>query len=437
MLLCLGLSLPCLTGCNLLPKADAEAQPRPSATPRSSGPTAVNVVTAQTGNLKEPLEYIGSTRPIREVSLRAQTEGRLLNLQVGVGDVVKQGQILARLDDSILLTGVTQEKAELAALQSEVTRAQTQVRNAEALAQQAKAELQQAEIDAERLRSLANSGVIPARQAELAQTAAITAKQKYNAAIAQIATEQQAVTTAQGRVLAQNASVSQTQERQSYAILASPITGVVLEKVSEPGNLIQPGGEVLRLGDFSSLKVVVPVSELELGNIRLGQSVAVRLDAFPKDTFSGQVSRISPAADQSARQVPVEVTIPNTTGQIGSGLLARVSFASKTVEKIIVPGTALQGDGEKGKRGEGETGRQGDGEKNRQGTVFVVTGDSEKATVKARPVQVGTRANGKVEILSGLQLGERLVVSSAKPLKDGETVRISVLSKTPEKQEKR
>jgi HlyD family secretion protein len=433
MLLCLGLSLP-LTGCQL-PKAEAEAQRPPSAP--GGGITAVDVATAQPGLLKEPLEYIGTTQPIRQVSLRAQTEGRLLNLQVGVGDTVKQGQILARLDDAILLTGVTQEKAELGALQAEVARAQTQVRNAEALALQAKAEQQQAEVDAKRLRSLSSAGAISIQEAELAQTKAATAQQKYNAAIAQIATEQQAVAAAQGRVSAQNAAVAQTQERQSYAILASPITGVVLEQVSEPGNLIQPGGEVLRLGDFSSVKVVVPVSELELSNIRVGQAVTVKLDAFAKESFSGQVSRISPAADQSARQIPIEITIPNSTGQVGSGLLARVSFAARNAEKIIVPQSALQGEADASRQGKANPAQSEKQAPPSQGTVFVVAGNQTPPTVKARNVKLGTRANGKVEILAGLQPGERLVVRSAKPLKDGETVRLSVLSKTPEKQEKR
>lgn len=434
LMLLLGLGLP-LTGCEMLPKAEAEAQ-RPPGAQGGNSITAVDVATAQPGILKEPLEYIGTTQPIRQVSLRAQTEGRLLNLQVGIGDTVKQGQILARLDDAILLTGVTQEKAELGALQAEVARAQTQVRNAEALAQQAKAEQQQAQVDAGRLRSLSSAGAISIQEAELAQTKALTAQQKYNAAIAQIATEQQAVAAAQGRVAAQNAAVAQTQERQSYAILASPITGVVLEQVSEPGNLIQPGGEVLRLGDFSSVKVVVPVSELELSNIRVGQAVTVKLDAFAKESFSGQVSRISPAADQAARQIPIEITIPNNTGQVGSGLLARVSFATKTAEKIILPQTALQGEADPSRAKANPS--QNTGQQNpSQGTVFVVAETQGKATVKARNVKLGTRANGKVEIISGLQAGERLVVRSAKPLKDGETVRLSVLSKTPEKQEKR
>lgn len=432
MLLCLGLGLP-LTGCEALPKAEAEAQ-RPPGAP-GGGITAVDVATAQTGLLKEPLEYIGTTQPIRQVSLRAQIEGRLLNLQVGVGDSVKQGQILARLDDSILLTSVTQEKAELGALQAEVARAQTQVKNAEALAAQAKAEQQQAEVNAERLRSLSAAGAISVQEAELAQTQAATAQQKYNAAVAQIATEQQAVAAAQGRVSAQNAAVAQTKERQSYAILASPITGVVLEKVSEPGNLIQPGGEILRLGDFSSVKVVVPVSELELSNIRVGQAVTVKLDAFPQESFSGQVSRISPAADQAARQVPIEVTIPNSNGQVGSGLLARVS-AAKTAKKIIVPQTALQKEANASRQGKSTPTQSNKIAPPSQGTVFVIAGTPEKATVKARNVKLGTSANGKVEIISGLQPGERLVVRSAKPLKDGETVRLSVLS-TPAKQEKR
>lgn len=441
LMLLLGLGLP-LTGCEMLPKAEAEAQRPPSV--RGNTITAVDVATAQPGLLKEPLEYIGTTQPIRQVSLRAQTEGRLLALQVGIGDTVKQGQILARLDDAILLTGVTQEKAELGALQAEVARAQTQVKNAEALAAQAKAEQQQAQVDAGRLRSLSAAGAISIQEAELAQTKAATAQQKYNAALAQIATEQQAVAAAQGRVSAQNAAVAQTKERQSYAILASPITGVVLEQVSEPGNLVQPGGEVLRLGDFSSVKVVVPVSELELANIRVGQAVSVKLDAFPKENFSGQVSRISPAADQAARQVPIEITIPNSTGQVGSGLLARVSFSAKTAEKIIVPQSALQGEADPSRaKGNSVTPDQGIGKpqntqlNSSQGTVFVVAETAGKATVKARNVKLGTRANGKVEIISGLQPGEKMVVRSAKPLKDGETVRLSVLSKTPEKQEKR
>ncbi|HEY9603319.1 MAG TPA: efflux RND transporter periplasmic adaptor subunit, partial [Allocoleopsis sp.] len=317
LLLCAVSLLPGVQGCEVFSKTEAEAQSRPPGGQQEQKTAPVEVAIAKTGVLLEPLEYTGSTTPVREVSLSAQVEGRLLKLQVDVGNPVKQGQILAQLDDSILVTDVTQAKAELAALQSEVTRSQNQVRNAQAQAEQAKAELQQAQVDAARLQSLQKSGAIPLQEAERAQTAAATAQQKYSSALAQIATEQQAVAAAQGRVAAQRAAVAQSQERQSYTLLASPITGVVLAKVSELGNLIQPGGEVLRLGDFSSVKVVVPVSELELSNIRVGQTVRVRLDAFPNEGLSGRVTRISPAADAAARQIPVEITIPNSNGRIG------------------------------------------------------------------------------------------------------------------------
>jgi multidrug efflux pump subunit AcrA (membrane-fusion protein) len=443
--------LPFLAGCGVPSKDKADAQ---SQAPRGEGgATAIDVAIAKTGVIEEPLEYVGTTQPVREVSLRAQVEGRLLSLPVDRGDPVKKGQILARLDDSILQTNVTQSQAELAALQSEVSRAQTQVKNAQAQAEQVRAELKQAQVDAARLRSLSASGAIPQQQAELAQTEAATAQQRLNAAIAQIATEQQAVAAAQGRVEAQRATIAQAKERQSYTLLASPITGMVLQKTSEPGNLIQPGGEILRLGDFSSVKVVVPLSELALSEIQVGQSVQVRLDAFPNEELTGKVARISPAADASARQLPVEIEIPNSNGKIGSGLLARVSFESKTAPRVVVPQTALQGAGERGSGGAGELGSGGAGERGSGGagergsggagesrktsTVFVVTGSGKQATVQARSVQVGASGNGKVEILSGLKPGERLVARSEKPLKDGETVRLSILSQTPEKQEPR
>ena len=437
LLLLLLIPLPFLTGCSGVPKTGAEAQSTPSRSKAGEGGIAVDVAIAKTGIIEEPLNFIGSTQPDTEVSLRAQVEGRLLSLQVDVGDPVKKGQILARLDDSLLVTSVTQGQSELAALQSEVARAQTQVTNARSQAEQARAELKQAQVDAERLRSLSAAGAITKQQAELAQTEAATAQQRLNSAIAQIATEQQAVAAAQGRVEAQRAAIAQAKERQSYALLASPITGVVLEKISEPGNLVQPGGEILRLGDFSRVKVVVQVSDQDLSKIRVGQSVKVRLDAIANEEFTGQVTRIlpTPTASTAAVQIPVEITIPNGNGRIGSQIRAQVSFESSTPPRVVVPQSALQGERNKGNRSSASA--QNPNPQSSKGTVFVVTGEGNQATVKSRPVQVGTRANGQVEILSGLKPGERFVTGSTKPLKDGESVRLSILSQSPEQQEQR
>ncbi len=438
LLIFLLIPLPFLTGCSGLSKTEAEAQSNSSRNKAGKGGTAVDVEIAKTEVLEKPLEITGITQPAREVSLLAQVEGRLLSLQADVGDSVTKGQIVARLDDSLLVTSVTQGEAELAALQSEVSRAQTQVQNARAQAEQARAELQQAQVDAQRLRSLSQAGALPQQQAELAQTAAATAQQRLNSAIAQIATEQQAVAAARGRVEAQRAAIAQAKERQSYTLLAAPITGVVVAK-SEPGKLIQPGDNVLLLGDFSSVKVVVKVSDKKLSNFQVGQSVRVRIDAFANEEFTGKVTRILPAPTTNIPdlKVDVEITIPNRNGRIGSELFARVRFEPRTQPRVVIPETALQGEGERGSRRGGAPVpalEQGSNPKSSQ--VFVVTGQGDQAKVQARPVQVGTSANDKVEILSGLQPGERFVVQSEK-LKDGDKVRISKLPNSPEKQEQR
>lgn len=443
LILCVVLPLPFLTGCNLFGRTQAGAQTNPPRSQRGEGDGSipVDVAIAKTGVLKESTEYIGTTRPVREISLRAQVEGRLLNLNVDAGDSIQQGQILAQVDDSILLTTLSQEQAELAALESEVARAETQVSNARTKAEQAKVQLNQAQVDAARRATLGAQGAISRQEAELAQTSAQTAEQAWRSTLEQIRTEEKAVAAAQRRVEAQRASVAQAGERRSYAMLASPINGVVLEKLSETGNLIQPGGEILKLGDFSQVKVVVSVSELELSKIRVGQPVQVRLDAFGNESFSGRVTRISPAADPTARQLPVEITIPNSNGQMGSGLLARVSFESTTAPRVVVPQTALQEAGERGGRGARQQGSRGAGEQgsrgareqgsnsnSSEGTVFVVVGAGSQAKAQARRVQLGARANGQVEILSGLKPGERFISRSGKPLKEGTPVRLSVLS---------
>ncbi|HCF27216.1 MAG TPA: efflux transporter periplasmic adaptor subunit, partial [Cyanobacteria bacterium UBA11049] len=340
-----------IAGCGTSPKETAEAQSQPAQT-RSQGATPVEVAIASLGKVAESPEYTGSTFPEQEVSLRAQVEGRVRSLFVDVGDVVKKGQTIAQLDDTLLRTTLNQAQAELASLKAEVARAQNQVSNAKTEVERAKLELAQARSDSGRQQRLLKEGAIAAQEAEQARTTAQTAAQAVLAAQKQVRTEQQAVAAAQNQVNAQQAVVASAREQLSYAKITSPIAGVVTQRLTEAGNLVQPNGEVLRIGDFGRIQVNVEVSELELADIQLGQSVTVRLDAFPSQTFKGQVSRISPTADPTARLVPIEVIIPNADRRIGSGLLARVRFGDGADRQVVVPESAISGQGVQGKQGE-------------------------------------------------------------------------------------
>jgi HlyD family secretion protein len=416
-----------LGGCGF-PKAEAEsAQPGQQANQTAS----VNVATAEAGSLGRSRQYTGTTQPYRLVSVRSQVEGQLLDLEVDVGDTVTPGQILAQIDAAVLQANVAEAQAEVAARQAEVAQARAEVNDAQAQVASAQVELQQAQSDLKRSQSLFQEGAIPEQQAEEARNQVAIAAQALRSAQEQVRTQQQAVAAVQGRVAAQRAVVAGEQQRQSFTTLTSPIEGSVLARSSEPGNLVQAGTELLQLGDFSQIKVAVQISELELGNLQSGQPVQVSLDAFPNQSILGRVTRISPAADPVARLVPIEVTIPNPDGRIGSGLLARVSLAeSGGRSQIVIPETALKVDQEK-RQSQQPSGKPTENQPRRNGTVFVIEGSGDAPQVTARSVTLGDRNDGQVEVLSGLQAGDRFVTLSSKALKDGDPVRLSILSSQP------
>ncbi|HEY9825045.1 MAG TPA: efflux RND transporter periplasmic adaptor subunit [Stenomitos sp.] len=429
-----------ISGCSLTPKQDvADAQSRRGGESSQLGPASVDVKVAQIGTVQTPLEYVGTTQPYRQVSLRAQVEGQLLQLNAYVGDAVGQGQVLAQIDDKVLTTAVIEAGAELAALESEVAQARAQVSEALRQVESSRLQFQQAQADLVRFEKLYRAGAIAQQQVEQTRTAAGTAQQALNAAQSVVRTRQQAVQAAQRRVAAQQAVIAREQQRQSYTMLQSPVNGVVLERISEPGNLAQVGSEILKLGDFSQIKVSVQVSELELNTIRVGQPVQVKLDAFPKLPLRGQVTRISPIADTTARLVPIEVTIPNSGGRIGGGLLARVSFTQPTDQVVVVPENALQVNKKRGGPSAGGSAAPSDQAPRRNETLFVLQGSdtqvaNTQAKVMARSVTLGDRQDGQVEVLAGLAPGDRFVVRSSKPLKSGDPVKLSILSEsTPSK----
>jgi HlyD family secretion protein len=423
-------------GCVSLPKEAAEAQlQRRGGTEKSTAVTPVDVAIARIQPLTQQPEYTGTTIPFRIVSLRSQVQGQLLALNADVGGIVKQGETIGQVDEALLVTALNQAEAELAALKSEVARANTQVSNARADVERLRLELVQSQTDAQRQESLFKQGAIAQQIAEQSRTKARTAQQELLAAQEQVRNQQQAVATAQGRVVAQQALVNESKKRRNYAKLISPIGGVITEKIAEPGNFLQPGGEVLKIGDFSRVKIVVQVSELELSKIKVGQSAQVRLDAFTNQTHTGRVARISPAADATARLVPVEVEIPNISNKIGSGLLARVNFASDNTSRVAIAQSAI--DVGQVKRRQTRLNNPNSQQTNspankpRQAQIFVLN-QGDKPTVAAREVTLGESADGKVEVLSGLQPGEKFVTRSGKPLKEGEAVRLSILSENPQ-----
>jgi len=291
---------------------------------------------------------------------------------------VQLGQILAHVDDRLLATVVRQEKAALSALEAELARARIEVSNAEIEVERLQLQYQQAKNDGERLQKLALEGAIPLQQGETAQTTAAVALKAVNSARSRIKVEEQVVAAIIGRIAAQKSVIAQEQQRQAYAILKSPATGIVIEKLKEPGDLVSIGDEVLKIGDFQQVKVVVLLSELDLKTINLGQTVNVSLDAFGERNFSGRIN-----------------------------ILARVRFNNNSAPQVIVPETAIVSQGE-------------------SSAIFVLS--ESNSQVQKRPVRLGQALDGQVEIITGLEPGERFVVNSSKPLQNGEKVRVSILS---------
>lgn len=404
---------------------------------------AVDVAIAKFDTLQGSTEYTGTTAPIREVSVKSRLEGRLLDLNVDVGDRVEAGQAIAQLDDAVLSATVLQADAEIAAREAEVSQASAAVGNALAQVERARVEYQQAQADANRFTQLAKDGAVSSQTAETAITRARSSEQSLRSAEQQVNLQEQTVGATSQRVLAQEAIKLREMERQSYTTITAPISGVVLERVSETGNLLFAGNDVLKLGDFSQVKVIVLISELEISKVRLNQSVDVRFDTFSNQKFTGTVKRISPVADPVARLIPVEIVVPNRDNKLGSGQLARVQFSGRQERQIVIAETALEAakrPTQEPKDTNASTNTQaqsktdtkstntGEKGKPKTGTVFVITGDQKEPKVSARKITLGDRRDGKAVVLSGLKEGDIVVVRSGGKLQDGDSVRVSVVS---------
>lgn len=328
--------------------ADEEAGGR---SPGPGGPGAaeervvpVETATVTLSSLSRDVAVSGVVEPLRTVGVNSQLSSTVLSIGAEEGDRVGAGQVLARLEA---------------------------------------AELHAAVASAEANQEVAAAAWERTRQLYEEQIVTLAEYERDRAALA-----------------AAEATLDQLRARLGYATIRSPLTGVVLEKNVEAGDLVASQQQLFRVADISTLVVRVGVSELDVAQLSEGDTVGVVLDAFPDQPVRGRIRRVFPAADPQSRLVPVEVALePGSPAR--PGFLARVELRFDARDEVpVIPAAAVV---------RGETGQ----------AVFVVS----EGRAQRRSVQVGSTYEGQVEVQQGLVPGDVVVVKGNARLRDGARVR--------------
>lgn len=341
----------------------------------------------------------------RRATVSSKVTGKVVDVLIEEGQAVRKGEVLARLDDSQIRAALGVARAQLEA--------------ARKVAAEDEARLREALLTQERLNQLVTEGVVGRAEVDSANATVDSLKARIELATQQIA-------VAESQVRARETDLADM-------VVRAPFDGVAISKDAQPGEMISPvsaGGGFTRTGigtivDMTSLEIEVDVSESYINRVRPGQPVEAVLDAYPDWRIPAHVITTVPSADRQKATVRVRIAFgPAPEGGAGAptrrsqreldprilpDMGVKVSFFAEREPadvngeaqlRLLVPKAAV---------------RTSDG----QTVVFVVRGDR----VERRAVKVGSTRGDSVEVLSGVNTGERVVVEGPESLVDGARVK--------------
>jgi len=369
--------------------------------------TTVKLQVVDTYHADQGDQYSGNIEPLTRVDvafrlggyvediLTVPVEGGARRL-VQEGDLINAGAILVKLRQSDYSLKVDQAQSQLEQANFAITQAQQGVNAYRAARDKAK-------LDHTRATTLFSKQSLIKPDLDGAQAQLDSAQAQLDGAEAQ-------VNLGKARVSGAKAQMEEAQLAVRDASLKSPIDGVVLKRLVEIGSLVGPGTPAYVLGDVRQVKSIFGVPDTVLPRLKPGMNIAVNSEGVVGASFNGRITRIAPTADPRSRLFEVELTVPNPTGRLKPGMIAsmRLKGASKMEPVPVVPLSAVV------QPPPGRTGYM----------VYVVEGQGDKAVVKARAVELGDALGERIAVKSGLQGGERVVVTGASMIHDGETVEI-------------
>jgi RND family efflux transporter MFP subunit len=321
-----------------------------------------NVTVAANGSIMAGPSISGTLEPEREAVLRAQVPGSVLQTYADQGQAVNAGAVLARIDATGIQDAYTSARAGLIS-----------ARNAADVAAK----------DLARNEKLLAAGAVAERDIDQSRRASIAAQAALEDANSRLASAEKAYRS---------------------TTITAPFSGVVSERPVSPGDVVQPGSALFTVVDPSSMRLEASVPAEQLAEIRIGIPVTFTVSGYPGRQFVGRITRINPTADPTTRQVRIYVSIPNAGRALVGGLFANGKMSSATKMGLIVPTSAVD------VRGTAPF------------VMRVRQGKVEKVQIKTG---LTDKSSESVEVLSGLQPGDTLLLGAAQGITPGTLVRIS------------
>jgi RND family efflux transporter MFP subunit len=323
----------------------------------------------------------------RRSTVSSKITGKVTEVLVEEGMQVREGQVLARLDDSTVRANLNYARAQHEASRRQVTESEVRLR--------------EAELTLDRRRQLVDEGVVGVADLDAAQAEADSLRARIELAREQVEVAQSLV------------AIRETELRDT--VIRAPFDGVAISKDAQPGEMVSPvsaGGGFTRTGistivDMSSLEIEVDVNESYINRVRPDQAVEAVLDAYPDWRIPASVITTVPAADRQRATVLVRIAFDELDDRLLPDMGVKVAFLGEETRpdpersRLIVPAAAVRTDGE-------------------QSVVFVIRDDR----VERRAVALGSSDGDRVEIVSGLRDGEQIVVDGPKTLTDGDRVEL-------------
>jgi RND family efflux transporter MFP subunit len=356
----------------------------------------VAVALASRGPIRSSITLSGAFRPYQEVDVHAKVAGYIQHIYVDVGDKVKDKQTLAILE-------VPELNAQVAGANADIQRSEDGIHQAEQDVKRAESTYTAYHAAYTRLKqaSAARPGLIA--EQELDDSMA-----KDHEAEAQVGSARAALAEARSRLTMAKATMDRYASLEAYSRITAPFSGVVTKRYADTGALIQAGTAsdtqsmpVVRLAEWSRLRLVVPVPESAVPDLQLGQAIDVVVPALGR-TFKGKVARYADSLNEDTRTMHTEIDVENKNNTLVDGMYAETTLVLHQKNDVLtLPIQAVKRTGT-------------------NGSVFVV---DKHGTVVERSIKLGVDSGARIEVTSGVSDGDQVIVGNLSAVQAGQHVR--------------